>query len=95
MSSNVANKRQRLDSGNDNEEQDHATKENSILLLLDLPNGVFLRLVSFSDFSARMALALALACQQTRDEVETHEKKVYETIKSKHRVDETFDARGC
>lgn len=89
MSSNVPNKRQRLESGSNDDDEEEATTSN--VTLLDLPSEVFLRLVAFSDFAARMGLALT--CQRTRAEVETHEKLVYETIKSEHRADETFDAR--
>jgi len=61
--------------------------------LLDLPSEVFLRLVSLSDFSTRMSLALT--CKRLLCAVETHEKKVYESIKRDHRVDKTFEKRVC
>lgn len=57
--------------------------------LLDLiPSAVFLRLVALSDYSTR--LALCLTCKRGRDEVEIHEKRVYEAIKREHRVDRTY-----
>jgi len=63
----------------------------SRFLLTNLPSEVYQRVVCFSDFSERMALALT--CKKSRNGVEEHEKRVYEEIKRKHRVDETFDER--
>jgi len=68
-----------------------SVKEGAVASTVLLPNEVLLRIVSFSDPSAR--LKMAHTCTTFWKAVEEHEKRVYNEIKRFHRVDETFDAR--
>jgi len=64
----------------------------SSLLVLDLPSEVFPRLLSFLDFSEHLELTLVFN-KRVLEEIEKYHKRIYETIKQEHRVNETFDAR--
>jgi len=58
------------------------------------PSEAIQHVLSFLDFADRQTLTTTHNKRALR-EVETYSQKLYEAIKRKHRVDETFDARVC
>jgi len=90
MSSKLT-KRLRLNPGSDDHNRG-ASLLSSTTTFSELPSEVFLRLLSFFDSSERLQLTLVFN-KRLLKEIEEYSKRVYQKIKSDHRVDETFADR--
>jgi len=95
--SESSNKRRRHYDGGQLEEDGvavprHAAAPGFCSLLADLPSGAIQQILDFQK-SHKERASLRLTCQSLRNEVEIFCKESLARLKTKHRVDDTFDAR--